>query len=88
MSLRTIDSAPKPVPDVVAMAERILADAKSGRCRAIVCAAVYQEPGDPHCSATMRAGTPEVGPMVAALEGVKLRLLGFVEKADLEAVRE
>jgi hypothetical protein len=83
VTLRVFDSAPKPDEDVIRLAEQLLADARSGRCRGVIAAAVYEEPGDPFCTATLRAGTCEVAPMVVSLERAKLRILGVLDESDL-----
>lgn len=81
--LKPLDLNPQPVDAVVRELEDLLAQAKSGRLRGFVFAGHYDAHLTPNCTLVRRAGERNVGVLVAAIERVKLRLLGFVEDIDL-----
>lgn len=88
MTLRAIDTRPAPDDEVVKLAEQLLEDARNGTCRGVIVAAAYEAPGEPHCTATLKAGTQDVATMVCALERAKLRLLGVIDEQDLVRIAE
>lgn len=71
-----------PDPEVILALENMLKDARAGTLRKVMIVGIKDYPGEPNCSVTAFAGKAPVAPMVMALEGAKLRLMGFTERDD------